>query len=154
MNESPEERAARLEREAAEVAAAAAASADTARSALHARLKSEAEHVRANDVKIHNQWRRIMRMAKVEQLRGQIEIVSQGHEREMDRRDAMIQVLDRDLDDCDEQHEHATRGHFRVRARWRAAHAARGGWRQRATEHGTPENGSHDTRTWYPTRLA
>jgi hypothetical protein len=33
-----------------------------------------------------------MRMAKVEELRGQVEILSQDHEREVDRKDALVQV--------------------------------------------------------------
>lgn len=33
-----------------------------------------------------------MRLAKVEELRKEIEILSQNHEREVDRKDAIIQV--------------------------------------------------------------
>lgn len=33
-----------------------------------------------------------MRMAKVEELRKQVEILSQNHEREVDRKDALVQV--------------------------------------------------------------
>ncbi len=43
-------------------------------------------------VQIHNQWRKIMRMAKVEELRREIEVLSQNHEREVDRKDAIVQV--------------------------------------------------------------
>ena len=45
-----------------------------------------------NGVKIHNQWRRIMRMAKTEELRQDIEILSQSYDRNVDRKDALIQV--------------------------------------------------------------
>ena len=49
-------------------------------------------HAHVNSIKIHNQWRRIMRMAKTEELREEIEILAQSHEREVDRKDAVIQV--------------------------------------------------------------
>ena len=52
----------------------------------------EQECAHINSIKIHNQWRKIMRLAKVEELRQQIEILSQNHEREVDRKDALIQV--------------------------------------------------------------
>lgn len=45
-----------------------------------------------NSMKIHNQWRKIMRVAKVEELRGEVEILSQNQEREVDRKDALVQV--------------------------------------------------------------
>lgn len=53
---------------------------------------------RVNGLKIHNQWLKIMRLAKVESLRKDIEILSQSHEREVDRKDAIIQMLDKDLE--------------------------------------------------------
>ena len=53
-----------------------------------------------NGVKIHNQWRRIMRMAKTEELRQDIEILSQSYDRNVDRKDALIQVSDCDTQSC------------------------------------------------------
>jgi hypothetical protein len=50
---------------------------------------------------IQNQWRKIMRLAKVESLRKEIEIMSQNHERDVDRKDAVIQMLDRDLEEAE-----------------------------------------------------
>lgn len=38
-------------------------------------------------------------------IRAQVEILSQNHEREVDRKDAIIQMLDRDLEEADEQHQ-------------------------------------------------
>lgn len=57
--------------------------------------KREQAYAHINAIKIHNQWRKIMRMAKVEELRKEIEILSQNHEREVDRKDAVIQMLER-----------------------------------------------------------
>jgi hypothetical protein len=60
--------------------------------ALRQQQLREQECARINSMKIHNQWRKIMRVAKVEELRGEVEILSQNHEREVDRKDALVQV--------------------------------------------------------------
>jgi hypothetical protein len=60
--------------------------------ALCQKQTREQECARINSMKIHNQWRKIMRVAKVEELRGEVEILSQNHEREVDRKDALVQV--------------------------------------------------------------
>jgi hypothetical protein len=65
---------------------------EAARAALRQRQLREQECARINAIKIHNQWRKIMRLAKADELRQQIEILSQNHEREVDRKDALIQV--------------------------------------------------------------
>jgi hypothetical protein len=57
-------------------------------------------------MKIHNQWRKIMRVAKVEELRGEVEILSQNHEREVDRKDALVQVGSRSRPDRTAQQHH------------------------------------------------
>ena len=80
---------------------------------LSLKLREE-RYAKINAIKIHNQWRKIMRMAKVEELRKDIEILSQNHEREVDRKDAIIQMLDRDLEDAEEQYQLALRGHLMV----------------------------------------
>lgn len=56
------------------------------------RQQKEQAYGHMNDVKIHNQWRRIMRMAKTEDLKQDIEILSQSYDRSVDRKDALIQV--------------------------------------------------------------
>jgi hypothetical protein len=61
--------------------------------------ETEEKYSRINSLKIHTQWRKFMRQAKVDELRRDIEILSQQHEREVDRKDAIIQMLDKDLDD-------------------------------------------------------
>jgi len=67
---------------------------------------------RINRHKVQNQWRKLMRIAKVEELIKEVEILSQNHEREVDRKDAIIQMLDRDLEEADEQHQMALRSHL------------------------------------------
>lgn len=41
-------------------------------------------------------------VCQVESLRKDIEILSQNHERDVDRKDAIIQMLDRDLEEVSE----------------------------------------------------
>ena len=53
-----------------------------------------------------------MRLAKVESLRKEIEILSQNHERDVDRKDAILQMLDRDLEEAEEQYQMALRAHL------------------------------------------
>lgn len=115
VNETPEERIARLEKEAYEAQEKAKAAMDASRAALTERQRREQECAKFNAIKIHNQWRKIMRMTTVDSLRGQIEILSQNHEREVDRKDAIIQMLDRDLEDSEEQFSMAVRGNMQVR---------------------------------------
>ncbi|TMW64998.1 hypothetical protein Poli38472_009165 [Pythium oligandrum] len=67
---------------------------------------------RMNTLKIQNHWRKIMRLVKVEALRKEVEIRSQNHERDVDRKDAIIQMLDRDLEEAEEQFQMALRSHL------------------------------------------
>ena len=72
----------------------------------------ESKFSKLNLSKIQNQWRKLMRLAKVESLRKDLEIMSQNHEREVDMKDAIIQMLDRDLDEAEEQYQMALRSHL------------------------------------------
>jgi len=65
-----------------------------------------------NRTKIMTEWRKIMRMAKTDELQREIEIYSQNYEREVDAKDAMLQMLDRDLEEAEEQYQTALRNHF------------------------------------------
>ena len=66
-----------------------------AKAELRRRMEDEAKISRMNSLKIVNQWRKIMRLAKAESLKKDIEILSQNHERDVDRKDAILQMLDR-----------------------------------------------------------
>ncbi|KAK9816665.1 hypothetical protein WJX72_003464 [[Myrmecia] bisecta] len=112
--ETDEERAARLEAEAAAAEEGSHRREEAARLALREKQRREQGYAHMNGIKIHNQWRRIMRMAKTEELRQEIEILSQAHERNVDRKDSIIQMLDRDLEDAEEQFGNAHRGHLQV----------------------------------------
>jgi hypothetical protein len=75
-------------------------------------LTEEQKFSKLNTNKIQNQWRKLMRIAKVDSLRKHLEIMSQDHEREVDVKDAIIQMLDRDLDEAEEQYQTALRSHL------------------------------------------
>jgi hypothetical protein len=62
---------------------------------IRRRMEDEAKISKVNSLKILNQWRKIMRLAKAEALKKDIEILSQNHERDVDRKDAILQMLDR-----------------------------------------------------------
>jgi len=83
-----------------------------ARKALKDKLEREEANSRVNRLKLQNQWRKIMRLAKVENLRKEIEILSQNHERDVDRKDAIVQMLDRDLEEGEDQFQMALRRHL------------------------------------------
>merc|ERR1712216_734542 len=61
---------------------------------LRARMELEQKFTRMNLLKIQNQWRKIMRLAKVQSLGKTIDVIKQSHERDVDRKDAIIQMLD------------------------------------------------------------
>jgi hypothetical protein len=66
-----------------------------ARAELRARMDIEVKNSKINKLKIQNQWRKIMRLTKAESLKKDVEILSQNHERDVDRKDAILQMLDR-----------------------------------------------------------
>jgi len=72
----------------------------------------EMRNTKYNMSKIQESWLKIMRSAKAKQLKKQVEIISQNHERDVDRKDAILQMLDRDLDEAEEQHQVAVRSHL------------------------------------------
>ena len=56
-----------------------------------------------NKRKLLTQWRQIMRKAKTEDLKNEIDILSQNHQRELDSKEAFLQMLDKNLDEAEEQ---------------------------------------------------
>lgn len=74
--------------------------------------QQEAYNSKINKKLLLNLHRKFMRADKVEGLRKQIEILAQNHECEVDRKDAIVQMLTRDLDECEEQFQTAQRTHM------------------------------------------
>ena len=53
-----------------------------------------------------------MRIAKTEELKNEIEIYSQNNARELDSKEAFLQMHDKNLDEADEQYQMALRNHL------------------------------------------
>ena len=123
--ESDQERQLRFEIERMKEEEAARAKEEVRKRMLKERQAQEERYARVNRLKLLNQWRKLMRLVKVEDLRKEIEVISQNHEREVDRKDAIIQMLDRDLDDSEEQYQSALRAHLLILDRLIDLHNAR-----------------------------
>mmetsp|Transcript_40136 Transcript_40136/g.87673 ORF Transcript_40136/g.87673 Transcript_40136/m.87673 type:complete len:489 (-) Transcript_40136:167-1633(-) len=85
---------------------------DYRKQTLKSQSQIEMRNSKYNMSKIQESWLKIMRSAKTKQLKKQVEIISQNHERDVDRKDAILQMLDRDLDEAEEQHQVAVRSHL------------------------------------------
>eukprot|EP01136_Pigoraptor_vietnamica_P024255 Opistho-1_new@77130 len=79
---------------------------------LKEKLAAEEKNSRINSLKIQNHWRDIMRVAKAQDLKKDIEILIQTFEREVDRKDAIIKSLARDLEEAEEQYQMALHSHM------------------------------------------
>lgn len=76
------------------------------------KLTKEERATRFNLNKLNHQWRNIMREAKSKELKKDIEILSQTFERVVDRKDAVIKSLAKDLMEAEEQYSMALRSHL------------------------------------------
>ena len=86
--------------------------ADKTKALLKERLDAEKASASVNRKKVENAWLKIMRMAKTSELRRDVEVLSQGHERDVDRKDALLQMLDADLEENEEQFATAVQEHL------------------------------------------
>lgn len=87
--------------------------------------QQEQTNSRINKLKLRNIHRAFMRVEKTIELRKEMELLKQGHERNMERNDALIEMLLVDLDDAEEQHQTAQRAHMNRLERLRSLHAAK-----------------------------
>eukprot|EP01006_Ploeotia_vitrea_P049658 TRINITY_DN67365_c4_g1_i1.p1 TRINITY_DN67365_c4_g1~~TRINITY_DN67365_c4_g1_i1.p1 ORF type:complete len:589 (-),score=374.74 TRINITY_DN67365_c4_g1_i1:475-2016(-) len=79
---------------------------------LKAMQASEALNTRLNMMKLLSLHRKLMREEKLDELKREIEVLSQQHQREVDRKDALIQTLVMDLDEAEQQFQTAQRTHM------------------------------------------
>lgn len=79
---------------------------------LKDKLAKEEKSSKFNLSKLQHQWRVIMREAKAQDLRKDIEILSQTFERIIDRKDAIIKSLVKDSEEAEEQFQVALRSHI------------------------------------------
>lgn len=79
---------------------------------LKDKLTKEERSTKFNINKLNHQWRNIMRENKSKELKKDLEILSQTFERIVDRKDATIKALAKDLQEADEQYSMALRAHL------------------------------------------
>ena len=65
-------------------------------------------------LQVQESWRKIMRTIKTEELRHELEVLAQAHEREVERRDASIQAQLAELDEAETTFEQALRQNLRA----------------------------------------
>jgi hypothetical protein len=82
------------------------------RDVLRSKIKTEQKIVNFNARKLQTYWRKIMRIAKTEQLKNEIDVMSQNNQRELDSNEAFIQMLDKNLDEAEDQYQIALRNHL------------------------------------------
>ncbi len=67
--------------------------------------------MRANELKLEDDWEALDRIAKVESLHRGIEVIRQSHSAEVDRKNAVIHVLEAGLDEAENQFSLAIKSH-------------------------------------------
>ncbi|NXF42275.1 DRC2 protein, partial [Nyctibius bracteatus] len=76
------------------------------------KLAREEQSSTLNLHQLDAQWRALLREAKTQELRRDVEILSQTFARVMDCKDSVIESLVRDLEEAEEQHARALRSHL------------------------------------------
>ncbi|KND01614.1 uncharacterized protein SPPG_03412 [Spizellomyces punctatus DAOM BR117] len=71
----------------------------------------EEKNAHLNNLKIQNRWREIMKAAKARDLAQQIEVLKQIHERHLDRKNASIETLAKDVAEAEDQFATALQAH-------------------------------------------
>jgi hypothetical protein len=82
------------------------------RSILKMKMLEEQKLSHFNYLKVLTTWREMIRLAKTEELKGDIKFHQQNHDREAEAKNALIITLDRDLDEAEEQHLLAVNNFF------------------------------------------
>lgn len=107
-----EEKAARAEEAAREEAKLRAKKTTLATAFLKEKLEQEERNTRISLRKLNEQWRTILRTAKAKELQKDISILHQTFERMLDRRDATIKALIKDLAEAEKQESMAVQSHI------------------------------------------
>ena len=79
---------------------------------LKNKYDAEIENSRVNRMKLLNDWRVIMRIAKVDEIRKYLTLYMQIFERDLDDKDAILQMLDRDIMEAEDHYNIALTNHF------------------------------------------
>lgn len=86
--------------------------AEAQRNRLKKLQQQEAYNTRLNKKLLLQLSRQLMRAEKVQSLRSEMEILAQNQERDVERKDAIIHMLVKDLEDAEEQFQTAQRSHM------------------------------------------
>lgn len=78
---------------------------------LKDKLTSEMKSVQLNETKLIIKWREILRTQKADELKKDIQILSQTFERIIDRKSSVIEALTSDLEEAEGQHRLVSRQH-------------------------------------------
>lgn len=108
---TPEQKQAYLQQKALEEEQAKVQAAQVAMQFLKDKLQKEEKSVKLNETKLITKWRDILRTAKSEELKKEIQILSQTFERMVDKKNAVIEALVNDLDQAESQQRLAARQH-------------------------------------------
>jgi hypothetical protein len=82
------------------------------KSRLFELLQEEQRMAQWSTREIQMRWVGILREEKLQELRNEIEILAQTHDKTLDRKNAVIQMLAADLDEAEEQYRLALRTHL------------------------------------------
>ena len=82
------------------------------RAHLKHKFEEEMQYSRINRMKLLNDWRVIMRIAKIDEIRKYLTLYMQIFERDLDDKDAILQMLDRDISEAEDHYNIALTNHF------------------------------------------
>ena len=82
------------------------------RTHLKQKFEEEMQYSRINRMKLLNDWRVIMRIAKIDEIRKYLTLYMQIFERDLDDKDAILQMLDRDISEAEDHYSIALTNHF------------------------------------------
>ena len=82
------------------------------RTHLKKKFEEEMQFSRINRMKLLNDWRVIMRIAKIDEIRKYLTLYMQIFERDLDDKDAILQMLDRDISEAEDHYNIALTNHF------------------------------------------
>ncbi len=74
-------------------------------------VEVEQKNMSVNELKLEDDWVALGRIAKVESLHRDIDVIRQSHNAEVDRKNAVIQVLEAGLDEAENQFSLAVKSH-------------------------------------------
>ena len=75
-------------------------------------IQTEEQIFNINKRKLLTNWRKILRIAKTEELKKELEIYSQSNQRELDSMEAYLQMLDKNIEEAEDQYNLALRNHL------------------------------------------